>query len=208
MWRAIRPWLFPVWCAGCGAAGIALCAPCRATLTPARLVVGEMRIAAAALYDGPLRAAVLALKRGERAYLAPLAALVAAQVPPGATLVPVVTTRRRAAERGFDQARELARRAAGPAGAALADVLRKRGRAQHGRDRDARLAACGRFRVCPGVSLPRTAILVDDVVTTGATLRDAAATLARAGVAVAGAVVIAHAPLRETSPGGRESHEA
>jgi orotate phosphoribosyltransferase len=44
--------------------------------------------------------------------------------------------------------------------------------------------------------------------TTGATLRDAAAALARAGVEVSGAVVVAHAPRRETFAPGGASHEA
>ena len=36
-------------------------------------------VEAAGIYDGDLRAAVLALKRGERAYLLPLARLIAAR---------------------------------------------------------------------------------------------------------------------------------
>jgi len=187
---------------------VALCAACAARATPVVLAAGDLMVYAAGAYDGDLRAAILAVKRGERAYLDPLAALLACALPPGAILVPAVTTRRRAAERGFDQARELAHRAAGRCGAQVADVLRKRGGAQRGRTRAERLAACGRFRLRPGVPLPGCAVLVDDVVTTGATLRDAADALAAAGVTVAGAVVVAHAPLRETPAAARESHEA
>ena len=184
---------------------VALCARCVGDATPTLVRVGGLDVRAAAMYAGHVRGAVLAMKRGERAYLEPLAALVAALLPPQAVLVPVVTTRRRAAERGFDQARELARRAAPRCGARVADVLRKHGPPQHGNDRRSRLAASGRFALRSGPSLPREAILVDDVVTTGATLRDAAATLAHGGVAVAGAVVVAHAPPRETSFAGSES---
>ena len=108
MWRAVRRWLFPVWCIGCGAMDTALCATCTAIREPVAVRIGELNVAAAAAYDGHVRAAVLAMKRGERAYLDPLAHLLATRLPPGATVVPVVTTRRRAAERGFDQARELA----------------------------------------------------------------------------------------------------
>jgi len=147
-----------------------------------------------------VREAILALKRGERAYLDPLAALLAPLVPAGAVLVAVPTTRRRAAERGFDQARELARRAAALRSASSIDLLRKHGAAQHGLERAARLAARGRFRLRAGCAVPPAAVLLDDVVTTGATLRDAAAALAAAGCRVDGAVVVARTPPgRETS---------
>jgi predicted amidophosphoribosyltransferase len=52
----------------------------------------------------------------------------------------------------------------------------------------------------PRVALARTFLreaevaLVDDVATTGATLRDAAMTLRRIGVSVRGALVVAYAP--------------
>jgi predicted amidophosphoribosyltransferase len=208
VWRALRPWLFPVWCVGCGAIDVALCARCRAAAIASSIRVGSLEVRAAAAYAGHVRSAVLAMKRGERAYLDPLAALLAAHLPMHAVLVPVVTTRRRAAERGFDQARELARRAAAQRGGCMADVLCKRGGPQRGAGRAARLAASGRFRLRAGAALPSIAFLVDDVVTTGATLRDAAATLARAGVVVAGAAVLAAAPGRETSAAARESDGA
>lgn len=198
-----------MWCVGCGAHDVALCERCAASLRPIALMAGQrLYVEAAGAYEGDLRAAVLALKRGERAYLDPLAGLVAARLPGAVDLVPAVTTRRRANLRGFDQARELATRAAALRGGRVADVLVKHGGPQRGGNRTARLTASGRFAVRPGATLPEEAILIDDVMTTGATLRDAAATLARAGVVVAGAVVVAHAPPRETSAAGRESHEA
>lgn len=162
-----------------------------------------MSVRAAADYSGCVRAAILAIKRGERAYLDPLAALLAPLVPPGTTLIPVVTTRRRAAERGFDQARELARRVAILRSGALADVLRKRGAAQRGLGRGQRLAARGRFSLGPAV--PHSAMLLDDVITTGATLRDAAAVVAAAGCRISGAVVVARTPPDRETPrlGGR-----
>lgn len=169
------------------------------------VVCDGLAVRAAADYAGALREAILALKRGERAYLDPLAALLAPLVPLGSVLVPVTTTPRRAAERGFDQARELARRIAVRRDGVCADVLRKHGGAQHGRRRGERLMARGRFAVRTGARVPPSALLLDDVVTTGATLRDAARLLAAAGCDVLGAVVVARTPPNRETPrrGGR-----
>lgn len=201
MWERIRPWLFPVACLGCGRADDALCVGCRRALhAPIVVELGLLRVNAAARYDGLVAAAVVALKRGERAYLEPLAALLATLVTPEMVLVPAVTGRRRAAERGFDQARELARRAATASGAGFADVLVKHGGAQRGLGRAARLASRGRFTLQAGAVPPARAVVVDDVVTTGATLRDAVAALTAAGCTVAGALVVAAAPERNPRP--------
>lgn len=208
MWAAIRPWLFPIWCIGCGEPEAALCAACASAAKPQHFTLGGIAIRAAALYDGQVRSAVIALKRGERAYLDPLAALLEPLVASGVPIVPLPTTRRRAAERGFDQARELARRLASR-GAAVADILAKRGGAQRGRGRNERLTARGRFAVRPHVPVPSTAFLLDDVVTTGATLLDAARVLEAAGCRIAGAVVVARTlPGRETPRAGRRLVEA
>ena len=200
MWSAIRRWLFPVWCIGCGEPEIGLCGACAASARPVNIILGDLTIRAAGDYDGAVRDAILALKRGERAYLEPLAALLAPLVPPGTAIVPVATTRRRAAERGFDQARELARRVAALRSGWTDEVLRKRGAAQRGLGRSERLGARGRFSLRPGADVPSHAVLLDDVVTTGATLRDAARTLAAAGCSVLGAVVVARTPASRETP--------
>jgi predicted amidophosphoribosyltransferase len=159
---------------------------------------------AASEYAGAVREAILAMKRGERAYLDPLAALLAPLIAPGCIIVPASTTRRRAAERGFDQARELAHRVAKLRSGSCADVLLKRGAAQRGLGRGERLTAQGRFRLRPGALVPAQAVLLDDVLTTGATLRDAAGALAAEGCRITGAVVVARTPPgRETPRGGR-----
>jgi predicted amidophosphoribosyltransferase len=159
-----------------------------------------MTVRAAGDYSGALRDAILGLKRGERAYLDPLAALLAPLVPPGTAIVPVTTTRRRAAERGFDQARELARRVAALRSGWTDELLHKRGAAQRGLGRSQRLVARGRFTLRPGAGIPSHALLLDDVVTTGATLRDAARVLGAAGCRVLGAVVVARTPATRETP--------
>jgi predicted amidophosphoribosyltransferase len=210
VWPLLRAWLFPVWCIGCAAPGTGLCAACAALVAPpAPFRLGGFPVWAAASYAGLVRDAIVAMKRGERAYLDPLASLVTPLVPVGTVLVPVRTTRGRAAERGFDQAVALALRAARLREAACADILRKRGGPQRGRGRAERLAAHGRFSLQRGAAIPRAAILFDDVVTTGATLSDAAATLELAGCRVTGAVVVASTPPgRETPRSGRRLLQA
>ena len=151
-------------------------------------------------YDGALRSAVVAMKRGERDPLDALAELLARSAPLDGVLVPLATTRGRAAQRGFDQSVELARRIARRRGLHCAEILRKRGSAQDGLARQARLSAAGRFRVVPVEPLPAGVTLIDDVCTTGATIRDAVRTLAAAGVRVYGIAVVAR-----TAPGRRAS---
>jgi predicted amidophosphoribosyltransferase len=162
-------------------------------------MVANVAVTAAGSYDGLLRRAIVAMKHGERAYLEPFAGLIAETLAPGVPLVPLPTSRRRRAARGFDQAVELARRAAVRRRSDCWNVLEKRGIAQRGLDRRARLAAGGRFAVKAGAALPDLAIVVDDVWTTGATLADGIATLRAAGVAVVGAAVVARTPLGRNS---------
>ena len=189
-----------MWCVGCRAPEVALCAACAATAEPLAATLAGIPLRAAGTYEGSLREAILAVKRGERGCLDPLAALLAPLVLEGTAIVPVRTTRRRAAQRGFDQAVELARRVAAARGGWVDDVLRKDGAAQRGRSRSDRFDAVGRFRIRPGAAVPSVALVLDDVLTTGATLRDAIATLTATGCWVRGAVVVARTPPgRETS---------
>lgn len=202
MWERIRPWLFPVTCLGCGTGPAALCTAC-APRQSDRIVetISGVRLVAAGSYDGVLQRAILAMKRGERDYLDPFAALLAELVAPGAAIVPLPTSRGRRDARGFDQAVELGRRVAARGGSACCDVLVKRGLAQRGLGRRARLAAERRFAIKSGSALPALAVVVDDVCTTGATLADGIAALRAAGVAVVGAAVLARTPPGRNSRG-------
>jgi ComF family protein len=141
---------------------------------------------AAFAYRGPARDAVHRLKfSGWRGVGDALAAALAALGPPPAdavTWVPLASRRR--AERGFDQARLLARALARrldlPAGAF---VRRTKATApQSRRTREERLRAmAGAFARIPGRTAPERLLLVDDVLTTGATASACAAALIEAG---------------------------
>jgi predicted amidophosphoribosyltransferase len=139
---------------------------------------------AAAPYEGAARKLVAALKFSGRLRLAELAAeLIAAGAPPAlldGSLVPVPAASWRRRRRGFDPAERIALSLARRTGLALAPCLeRSNGPRQVGRGRAARLADPPRVRAAGPV--PVRAILVDDVATTGATLRACAGALRSAG---------------------------
>jgi predicted amidophosphoribosyltransferase len=93
------------------------------------------------------------------------------------------TSARRVRRRGFDQAELLARALAAELGVPCRRLLRRIGRSrpQTGRTRSERTGAGPRF-VARRVWGPVRVVLVDDVVTTGTTLRAAEQALRRAGV--------------------------
>lgn len=115
-------------------------------------------------------------------------------------LLPVPLHPRRLGERGYNQALELARELAESLHLPLRHDALERTRdtpAQTGLDADARRRNLrGAFAVGAGLRLPEHVALVDDVMTTGATLRECARTLRRAGVVRVDAWVLARAPRR------------
>jgi len=151
-------------------------------------------------YEGPAPALVASLKDGRRRGLAEsLADVMAAELPvpaERAPLVPVPLAPRRERDRGFNQSLLLARALGRRWGVTVVDALvRVRdGPPQRGASAtDRARQVAGAFAAGPTGVVPRRAVLVDDVHTTGATLAACARALRRAGAREVGAVAFARA---------------
>ncbi|HLM54041.1 MAG TPA: ComF family protein [Pseudoxanthomonas sp.] len=130
--------------------------------------------------------------------LSQLMAEALAAVPRPEALIPVPLHHARLRMRGYDQALELARPLARSLEVPLRDQVLSRisnTRPQSELDAEARRRNVRRaFSVAPDAPLPAHVALVDDVMTTGATLHAAARVLRRAGVARVDAWVCARVP--------------
>jgi predicted amidophosphoribosyltransferase len=165
-----------------------LCARCERALrrlSPHRSPVpGVEETWSAAPYAGAARGLVAALKFGARTALAEdAAALIAGRAPVGllaGSIVPVPAAPMRRRRRGFDSAEAIAGALARRTGLPIVPCLaRTQSRRQVGRPRAERVADPPRVRMLSPP--PSRAVLVDDVVTTGATLGVCAAALRSAG---------------------------
>ncbi|WP_411145271.1 ComF family protein [Streptomyces sp. x-80] len=219
VWRELADLVLPVDCAGCGRPRTALCAACRLALArggrgagrvrPEPVPGGLPRVWASAVYADAVRAVLLAHKERGALWLAePLGATLAEAVRGlragggPLLLVPVPSARGAVAGRGHDPVRRVALAAAGElrrAGAAVRVLPALRQRrvvadqaALSARQRLANVA--GALVMRGGADRPLAAapaVLVDDLVTTGATLAEAARAVMAAGGRVAGAAVVA-----------------
>ena len=110
-------------------------------------------------------------------------------------IVPVPTATKRVRQRGYDQARLLARQLAGRKRVQMRRLLKRTGQVrQVGANRQQRLAQLQNAFYVPTkliARVPRQVVLVDDILTTGASLESAARVLLQVGVQRVDAVVFA-----------------
>lgn len=193
-------------CAGCDAPGRLLCPSCRQRLAAdpvERRTPGGVRVGAALRFEGVPARCIRGLKGDGETFLAralgrALTAPLADALVEGVRPVPIPTTHRAFRRRGYRVPELLLRHA----GVVPHRVLRPCGRTADQRALGAHERAAnvhGSMRVRGrGESTP--VVLVDDVMTTGATLHEGARVLTAAGFRVVGAVVLAdtprHGPLR------------
>lgn len=184
---ALSDVVLPRRCAGCRAPGEWLCPSCRDLCEPEPLSLAPgLAGRSAGTFAGPLREALHAFKYGGGHGLANelgalVARLVAADLGTGTPLdaiVPVPLHRDRLRERGYDQGLLLGEHVARSCGLPLLPALHRirRTEPQVALDRAARADNLrGAFVGIAGSLRGLRVGLVDDVITTGATLRSAAA---------------------------------
>lgn len=213
--RFLLDLLLPPRCPGCRREGSVLCIACAAPLrrrlsepagvplgAPVELPAGLVQLEWCAMYSGAVRSALHAFKYdGERRLATPLGEALAARwqrAAAGGELiawVPVHASRRR--ERGFDQAEELARETAARLGLPARGVLERRQNtaAQHALDQGARAGNTAAAFVVRSEEAStvngRWVVVVDDIVTTGATLASCASALLAAGAAAVSGLCVA-----------------
>lgn len=195
--EALLDCVFPVTCAACPKPGRApFCALCAEALEPAPPLElpGLASVGVPYEYGGPVALAVRALKFESRPEIGPpLGRWLGAAIerPVVDLVIPIPLGPGRLARRGYNQARELAR-GLGPVAGPKA--LRRSGERppQVGLSRAERLEnQRGAFVAEPARVKGRRVLLVDDVVSTGATLEAARAALAAAGATEVHAAAVA-----------------
>ncbi len=150
-------------------------------------------------YVGAARELVHKMKFGRNKGLAQFIGTLMGELPLSATdaIVPVPISKKRLIERGFNQSHIIADTLARQKKILLLPVLIKpyNQPPQSELSRNERLKNIrGAFRLIDGIPLPSTVTLVDDVITTGATVNEIARLLKQNGVSNVKAAVFARTP--------------
>lgn len=210
--------VLPVSCAVCGAPGVTLCRGCRLLLrrstvrpravpAPRALMSADVTVWAAGPYEHELASCLLSFKNGGRTDLAPTLGTVLTGVllraaqeagPIGAPVlwVPVPTSTRARWKRWFDPVREILARASLPPGTRAHAGLHHVHRSPLGTRSQKSLDVAHRARAIRGSMRAvdvrgATCVVVDDVMTSGATAAEAVTVLREAGAYVPGIAVLA-----------------
>lgn len=196
----------PTSCAGCNAADRALCSSCRRALhpRPKTIDLAQLRLCASLEYGDVVRSVLLAFKDGGRTdQAAPLADAMRAAISgsllglctgENIELATIPSTRVAFRKRGFHPVERILSRCALRASRPL-KILRQTqdqselGAAARSQNRKGSLIARGNLA-------GRRFLLVDDIVTTGATLGEARRAIEAAGGVVTGASSVAYTPRR------------
>ena len=206
-------------CIGCGAEGSLLCVACSNSLcavtercyrcrklspssltcTSCRKTSRLRRVQVATVYAGVAKELVWKLKftgaqQASQPMVAKMSELIRDGYSPTTLIIPVPTATKRARQRGYDQAELLARGLTNQARLRYYACLARIGHQhQHGAARAQRLKQlASAFRVTrPQLLRGAHVLLIDDVVTTGATLEAAARVLKAAGADQIDAIVFA-----------------
>lgn len=199
---ALADLLLGAQCPGCRQAGFGICGACQSLLDVAPHVVERFKpvpLVAANPYRPIMQSVIPSYKDDGALHLGRalgerLAKAVAVLAPPPETvLIPVPSRPMAVRRRGFDHCARLATSVASQCRLRAHKALRRSddGRDQQGLGSRARASNLqGRFRAR---RLREPVVIVDDIVTTGATLVEAVRALRAVGVVVVGAAVIADA---------------
>lgn len=206
--RSVAELALPTPCVGCGVLGSGTwCAKCErwvAATTPSVITMSGLRVISAMPYAGPAKNVIIANKEHSRRaaghlMVHHLATTLTNVLPtPPDVLIPIPSSRVNRLIRGSDPIGELAKLTAAAVGSQARSALWfKKYRPDQSTQGRLRRLRNVRDNIAVDVSMltpGQSMVLLDDLVTTGATLVAAAQVLARVGLPCLGAITFAYTP--------------
>lgn len=220
MLNSLLNFVFYPMCAGCDEPGETICPQCLEGLMPAKLKCHKCdrknpygiycqkcankltaeRVLALYDFSGAIKELIHSFKYEDEKELSDIfgekmAEFISALNLKNFDLVPVPISKKRQRFRGYNQAELLACVIAKKTGLRYADILQKNPRqnsqVQSGSRKQRKANVKGAFSVKNGSNIPQNVLLIDDVVTTGATVEEATKVLKKAGAIEVVAVALA-----------------